>query len=334
LLKDRGVSTCLLIDASHPGPEEFSQGWDAVEQVQPAEEEETPLEAMIRAASERLAALDDRQHALVWLDLATLVPPWQVPVDFEELYFEEEPPDSEEDEEEEVALEPLTPLPDPPAGRIDEEDDTLFLRIQGSYAAAVSYLDAGLGQLLEEVGDDVCVVVTSDCGQNLSEHGLVGSLRPWLHEEVLHLPLILRLPQGERAGRRISALTQAVDLAPTLASLFDLTLPDAHGHNLLPLLRGQIESIRPYALGGLQIGDGIEWAVRSPDWVFLYPVQPHAEDSRRSRQLYVKPDDRCEVNNVVQHHLDLADQLEQLLRSVVAASQQPGPRALPPLPEG
>ena len=68
-----------------------------------------------------------------------------------------------------------------------------------TYGAAVTYLDAGIGQLLEtlqdlKLADQTLVLVVSDCGQALGEHGLVGPIRPWLHEEIVHLPLLVRLP--------------------------------------------------------------------------------------------------------------------------------------------
>src|SRR5262249_30063215 len=101
--------------------------------------------------------------------------------------------------------------------------DTLYLRIQGSYGGAVAYLDAGIGQLLDVLRqrgwlDQLAVVFTSDRGLALGEHGFVGA-SPLPHNEAVHLPLIMRLPGAEWAGRRVAALTQAVDLAPTLAEL-------------------------------------------------------------------------------------------------------------------
>jgi len=89
---------------------------------------------------------------------------------------------------------------------------------------------------------------------------------------------------------------------------------------LLPLVRGEIESIRPFACTALQVGESIEYALRTPEWAFLLPVKPGVDDADRSPQLFVKPDDRCEVNNVLQHHLELAEQLERTLRDFVSAS--------------
>jgi arylsulfatase A-like enzyme len=341
-LRDRGIHTHLIVDASRPAPPEFEAGWDEVERAQ-ATAEETALESAVSAAEAVLGRLAGRDGWLLWVDLATPLPPWEVPEEFQAPYFEEPPPDedeeNEEDEEErepseeEEELEPILPLPDPAEGPIDPDDDILFERLQSSYAGAVSYLDAGIGQILETLaqtsGEDVLVVVTADVGQALGEHGVVGPVRPWPHDEVIHLPLLLRLPGGVGAGRRVAALSQAVDLAPTLADAFGVPRPRPHGHSLLPLARGQAEQVRDYACAGLEVAGEIEWCLRTPDWTFLLPAQPGA--GGRGPQLYVKPDDRWEVNNVLQHHLERVEAMEAALRAFVAAARLPGPLHAPPL---
>jgi arylsulfatase A-like enzyme len=340
-LRARGVHTRLIVDASRPAPAEFEAGWDEVARAQPSAEHsglETALQ-LTDAALKRLARRDDW---LLWLDLATLLPPWDVPEEFREPYFTTEEPEDEEAEDEEEEEEPededgpLTPVEGVPDEVIDPDDDELFLRLQTSYAAAVSYLDAGIGQLLESLAerrltDEVALLLTSDLGLALGEHGVVGAGRPLLHEEVLHLPLILRLPGGAERGRRVEALTQAVDLAPTVAGLFGAALPGAHGHDLLPLARGQGPAVRPYACAGRRDGEGVGWALRTPEWAFLLPVQGSGD--ARAPRLYVKPDDRWEVNDVLQHHLEFADRLGETLRGFVAATAAPGPLQVPPLPD-
>jgi hypothetical protein len=42
-------------------------------------------------------------------------------------------------------------------------------------------------------------------------------------------------------------------------------------------------------------------------------------------RLYIKPDDRCEVNDLLGHHLEEAEALEQTLRACVEAAARPGP---------
>ncbi|HWG47070.1 MAG TPA: sulfatase-like hydrolase/transferase [Gemmataceae bacterium] len=320
-LRAQGIHTCLIVDDSRPAPPDFAIGWDEVERVA-ASAETTPLEATLEAAGAALLRLEPRDNWLMWIDLATPLPPWNVPDEFQEPYFSDEPIEEDEDggeEDEAEESEPLTPLTEPANGAIDPEDDPLYLSLQTSYAAAVTYLDAGVGQLLEALhnlngGDEILIVFTTDIGQNLGEHGIVGPIRAWLHDELIHLPLIVRLPGGAEAGRRVSALTQTVDLAPTLAKWFQMPLSGMHGGSLLPLVRGETEVIRPYACTALQVGEAIEYALRTPDWAFLLPVQASADAAVRSPQLYVKPDDRWEVNNVLQHHPELVEQLERTLR--------------------
>ncbi|HJT77204.1 MAG TPA: sulfatase-like hydrolase/transferase [Gemmataceae bacterium] len=299
--------------------------------------ESRPLEETLAATEEELRRLADRDGWLLWVELDTLLPPWEAPEEFLLHYF-----DSAEDEEtaeEDAEGEPLTPLTDPPAGLIDPDDDATFLRLQRTYAGAMTYLDTGLGEFFDALREDgtlndVLVVFTTDHGLPLGEHGVMGLARPWLHDELIHLPLILCLPGGAEAGRRIPALTQPVDLLPTLLAAFNLPVPAAaHGENLLPLARREKEAVRSYACSGLRSGDWCEWALRTPDWAFLLSVSAPPEEPPRSPQLYGKPDDRWEVNNVVQHHLETADHLERVLRGFAEASRRPGPLAPPGLHE-
>jgi arylsulfatase A-like enzyme len=352
-LRAGGIPTCLILDDSRPavpgfevGPA-FAVGWDEVVRIEAGDGEAgSPLERAVSAAEAALARWGDRDGWLLWLDLATVLPPWDLPDEFLAPYFAAEPAEDEgeeeeEEDEEEEQEELLTPMRDVAFGPVDPADDALFLSLQSSCAAAVSYLDAGVGRLLEALrevkgGEEIVVAFTADCGLPLGEHGVVGLVRAFAHEEVIHVPLVLCLPQrlslagasglcgpvagasglcGPLAGasglcgRRVDALTQAADLAPTLAELFGVSLAEAQGHSLLPLARGQAERVRDYACAGVPVGDAIEWCLRTPEWAFLLPAS--AEASGRGPQLYVKPDDRGEVNNVIQHHLDFAERLER-----------------------
>jgi arylsulfatase A-like enzyme len=343
VLRERGIHTCLIAEGNNLVPAAFAQGWDDIEQVEPGEPSD--LEPTLDSVQGALDRLADRDNWLLWVEVNTPLPPWNVPEEYQAPYFEEEAaeeedPETDEAEEDQAASDSddlLSPLTDPSPGPIDATDDSLFLRLQGSCAAAVSYLDAAVGQLLgflanSDDGEDVVILFTTDVGQALGEHGAVGPVRPWLHEELVHLPLILVLPEGADAGSRIGALTQAVDLAPTLAALFGAKFPQAHGHNLLPLVAEDQTEVRPYAVAGIEMEGALEYALRTPEWAFLLPAPGQPEGSPRPVQLYVKPDDRWEVNNVVQHHLELTEQLEKTLRAFVAATRQPGLLQPPPLP--
>jgi arylsulfatase A-like enzyme len=337
-LRERGVVTALVSDPRQPLPPDFAAVWAPVYPVPGAGEEGTSLERELETVVEAIDHLSRREDWLLWVELATLLPPWRIPEEFSGRYLTGVGVEANE-EGAGPAEEPLAPLADPPCGPVDSADDTLLLRLQRTYAGAVTYLDRGLALLFEELRgrdllDGLLVVVTTDRGVARGEHGLVGEYRPWLHDELTHLPLILRLPGGAEAGRRVSALTQPVDLLPTLLDALGVPAAPAHGHSLLPLTRGEGEGFRAYACSGLAAGGAIEWSLRTREWAFLLPVQPGPGDPPRPPQLYVKPDDRGEVNNVLQHHLELADELEKALRGFVKATRKSSPLEAPELRVG
>lgn len=330
LLRSAGVRTVLILDESRPAPAEFAAGWDEVVCVPAEAEEGTPLERSLEATVEAVNQLDPSGRWLVWLDLGTTLPPWDVPAEFVARYFDKPPEEDEEEEETEPGLDEdytLAPLLKPTPGPLDPEDDATIMRAQRSLAAAVTYLDSGLGLLREHLKvDDLHLIVTTDRGQSLGEHGFLGAVGAAPHEELVHLPLIVRTPDASRAGLRVAALTQPVDLFATLLELFGAQVPINHGQSLLPLLRGEREQVRACACSGHQAGGEIVWSLRTPEWAFFLPVtSPSAEGALPAPRLYLKPDDRWEVNDLLHHHLELADELEQTLRQYVKTS---GPSAV------
>lgn len=341
-LRAADVPTMLIHDVSRPLPEAFLDGWSATVEVAP-EGDEAPLELALEGAAEVLDALRDEAAALVWLDLAVVLPPWDVPADFVAALFEEEEvEETEDDEDEEEAEEeeavefyddedeaPPEFVAAPALGPIDAADDHLAASLRTSCGVAVNYLDAALEQLFELLDGidpkrEMAVVFTSDHGLPLGEHGVIGVAGALPHEELLHVPLIVRLPGEAQAGRRVPALCQPIDLAATLLDLFGLGLPEAHGRSLLPLARGEAAMTRPYLLSGVRTDGGVVWALRTPTWSFVL-----GETGR----LFLQPEDAWEANDVRQHHLDLAERIERTLREAVTASRQPGPLVLPELPE-
>src|SRR5262249_31587134 len=147
-----------------------------------------------------------------------------------------------------------------------------------------------------------------------------------LGEELSHLPLVVRLPRRAEAGRRVAALTQPCDLLPTLLEGFGLTSPALHGKSLWPLMTGQTESVRAYACAGagLSGGEWLDWALRTPDWGLLVSRRLSGDFPDRSR-LFVKPEDRWEVNDVAQHHLELVEHMIRALDAFVEAARRAGP---------
>jgi arylsulfatase A-like enzyme len=97
------------------------------------------------------------------------------------------------------------------------------------------------------IANDTLVVFTSDHGEAFQEHG--SFLHEDLSPEVLHVPLVLRLPGRLPAGRRVTAPVGLVDLAPTILDLVGLPgLPDAQGVSIADLARGAPDDAGPRAV--------------------------------------------------------------------------------------
>ncbi len=112
------------------------------------------------------------------------------------------------------------------------------------YDGEVAWSDTLVGQIrgaLEHSGllDSSLVVVTSDHGEGLGEHGESGH-GFFVYESTLRVPLVMRGP-GLQAGSRVEPLIRLVDLFPTVLDLLDVALPrDAvlSGRNVTAALNG------------------------------------------------------------------------------------------------
>jgi arylsulfatase A-like enzyme len=332
------IPTVLLRTGIRGEFDEFHLGWKKIVEPPSDCEPAAAFEKLLDKTERVFKQLATHEDWLVWFDVPTLLPPWNLPAEFAEVYFgedSEEEGDAEADETPEAG-EQATPWVGPLPEFAEPADDVLFERLQRTYAGAVTFLDdcvAKLLSLLETNGmlDDLLLIVTSDRGLPLGEHGGVGERVQGAYEELIHLPLIVRLPAGAEAGRRVAALTQPVDLMPTVAAALGLAFPDVHGHPLLPLCRGEIAAVRSYAACGMALQGANTWAFRTPDWGLLVSEKSDAGEPACERRLYAKPADRWEVNDLAQHHPELAPHLEETLRAFVAATRQPGPLAPPEL---
>jgi hypothetical protein len=322
LLAAEGVGTFLVSDDkvdSHPAP---SGGWQHIRLT----ESTTSRDELRVGLAQALDHLGSCRQWLLRLDLGVLLPPWNTPDEFQSCY-------STTGQEQDNGEEPSSF-----SKEVEATEDVAYEELQNRYAAAVTHLDALVGHVLAEVEErgllnNGLVLVTADHGQKLGEDAARPGSRLSLHEELIHIPLLLRLPRKAEAGRRIAAFTQSVDLLPTLVEAFSVRLPAAHGQSLLPLATGQRNEIRAYACAGLRTGEAIEWSLRIPQWAFLLPLSSPSYDALAESELYVKPDDRWEVNNVRHPRLVLARRLRETLWGFVEATRRPGPLQPPELPD-
>ena len=260
-----------------------------------------------------------------WCHLSSLGKIWDAPLPYRARYAEEgDPAPCESDEPVAVVLPP------------DFDPDELLVT-GWSYAANVAVLDECVGALLEyldesELARDTALVLTSSRSYPLGEHRRVGDAEPVCYEELVHVPLMIRMPDGTGAAGRSSALVTPLDLYETLAELAAMNLEEGgsaeqecggsstHGESLLPIMRYEKESTeRDRVLLGLPGGDR---AIRTAYWYMRLGDLP---------ELYVKPDDRWEANNVADRLPEQVAALREVAEKDAAAVESSEP--VEPLPE-
>jgi arylsulfatase A-like enzyme len=118
----------------------------------------------------------------------------------------------------------------------------------------------------------------------------------------MHVPLLLM--DGPRAlGRRLGTLTTHADLPATALDWFGVECEFPTGRSLLPLAAGEASEIHQQLI--CTAGD---WeAIRERDWLLI------RNRSEGLEKLYIKPEDRWQVLDVLPQYVDEADRLLALL---------------------
>lgn len=318
-----GVATELLTDsmavAQHPLAGDFSDRM----MLDHAGEPETATESGATRMAQLLAAAlarwqEQTRPTLMWVHAQSFDDAWDAPLELRRsLADEDDPPPPD-----------IVAPPDVELARNFDPDE--LLGYVHAYAGQVMAWDECLGLCLEAIADsplaaDTLVIVTATRGFPLGEHGRIGVPRELgdefpgenrpseerLHEESLHVPLFILHPKGAGAMVRDEGLVQPPDLAATLLDWFQVAAAEPiWGRSLLPRLSDPDLGRRDLAVA---VGRH-ERMVRTPAWMM--------RQSDEWRQLYAKPDDRWEVNEVSDRGADVVEELlaagEQFVRCAKA----------------
>lgn len=158
--------------------------------------------------------------------------------------------------------------------------DAALTHVRKRYAATMTMIDHWLGKLLDtmdrhKLWEDTLLIFTTDHGFLLGEHRYLGKNQMHVYNELAHIPLMVRLPDGSRAGERIEALTQNIDLMPTILDYMGVSIPETvKGHSWRPLLERKAEKVREAAIYGYH-----GMAVNVTDGEYTYLRAPKAADN-------------------------------------------------------
>ena len=146
------------------------------------------------------------------------------------------------------------PLYDWPNYDAAHESPEAVEHIRKCYAGLLTMTDFWVGKVLDALQatgqwDDTLVIFTTDHGTMLTEHGYWMKNYMPVFKEIAHLPLIIKTPNNQHAGQRVSALTQTIDVMPTILDFFGCPpTPHAHGASLCPTFEGK--AVRDGAIFG------------------------------------------------------------------------------------
>ena len=191
------------------------------------------------------------------------------------------------------------PLPDQiTMGLLEEVNDgkrTLEPRdrqhIVDTYDAEIRSADRAFGTLmalLRTLGlyDDALVVVTSDHGEEFGEHGQMGWHSRTLYDELLHVPLIVKLPGSGRAGTTVEETVRGIDVAPTVLATLGKTPPSGfEGRDVLGFWPSPAGAAEVWSSRDVTTPAGL-FALRTPDWKLI---------DRRLYDLRHDPGERSDV---------------------------------------
>ncbi|MEL7238346.1 MAG: sulfatase [Planctomycetota bacterium] len=148
------------------------------------------------------------------------------------------------------------PLYDWPKYGKAPSDPALVDRARRNYAALLAKCDASLGNVLDafdrhDLWKDTMLVVWTDHGFLLGEHGMMAKNEMPLYEELSHTPLFVWDPRAGASGERRGSLVQpAIDLCPTLCNFFGVDIPETVKGRDLGETIATDKSVRDAALFG------------------------------------------------------------------------------------
>ena len=232
--------------------------------------------------------------------------PWDPPRKYVDLY----------DDPDYRGVEPISPL----YGTDDYLTPRERRRMRALYAGEVTMADRWFGELMGRLGerrllDRTVVILYSDHGHSLSDRGFVGKAPSQMFSEMVDVPLLIRHPEGRKAGKATDYLAQLHDLPATALAMLGMPAPEANeGHDLSPLFHDDDLQERTVQTAGY---NEYVWA-GDARWSYL--------DSNRFRvpKLFDRDADPGERRNLAEAKPDVVARLRRAIRD--DAGNRPIPR--------
>jgi arylsulfatase A-like enzyme len=261
----------------------------------------TSLANLLNACHEKIVAQSAAGNPpqFVWLHARGMYGNWDAPLGLQEALLDESDP-------------PPIDCWVPPDRQINTGDDPdIVFRYSCAYAAQIMAFDACwedfVTRLLESSADDWLIVLIGARGFPLGEHGRIGGVDSRLYVEQLHVPWLIRFPDGFERLARVNTLTTHSDVLPTLLEWLRLNIESVDnplkGRSALQPASRDLPSWRPAIISKSTTSR----AIRTDAWCLRANL-----DASASPELYVRPDDRWEANDVAKLCPDTVEELRAM----------------------
>ena len=198
-------------------------------------------------------------------------------------------------------------------------------RIRALYYGEVTWVDELVGHFLDHLRrrdllDDTLLMVLSDHGTELQDHGRWGKTARHLYAHNTQLNWLIRHPDGLGRGRKLTQFTQNHDIAPTALGLLGIDAPPVDGQDQSAFLSdGDLEG-REFVVTGW----GDYASVRDRDWNYIVTFGAPEEDTRLFN-LNLRADP-AEQHDVAADHPEIIARQRERLEGFLG---QPLPATLP-----
>ena len=188
------------------------------------------------------------------------------------------------------------------------------------YDGEIAYTDEFFGQFIDEleehgVFDGTSIFLTSDHGEEFKEHG-AWEHGHTLYEELIRIPLIIKLPHGDGKGRRIDTRVRHLDIAPTMLELAGVKPPESYqGKSLAPFIGGTSDMVCEYVFSEQNLNRDVLYSVIRGKHKYILRTRPRFE-----QELYDLETDPGETRNLVREQPAVAGDLARRVIDIVSGS--------------
>jgi len=163
------------------------------------------------------------------------------------------------------------------------------------YDGEIRYVDSQIGRLVEELkklclNKKTIIIITSDHGEGMGEHNLFFGHGILLYDELIKIPLIIKLNKNAQQDKEVDAQVRSIDIVPTILDILSIKKYDSmQGTSLLPLIMNKKNNVPLYAYSEHLNRK----AIRTKEWKLIY------DENNKQYELYSLKDDPRELNNLV-----------------------------------